>query len=223
MARRKHPGLALISLVAAAVLNLLLFIALGWLNREPDVLPPRPARWELREVAALKAPPDRTPQPKEAKAKQKARAPRASRPTQVVTSTMIPNLRIGLSEPDLPGLALSLPELSALPVQPVPAVVPVAPPPVTQEDRGASRTGGPLPIYPDWARRRGLEGVVTLRIFIDEEGRVERVNIESVEGDPRFGDEARRAVEQWTFRPAIRQGRPTAAALKQNIRFKLVN
>lgn len=223
MTRRKSPALAMISLLAAAAANLLLFLALGWLNREPDALPPRPPRWELREVAALRTPPDRAPQPKESKAKQSSRTPRVSRPTQVVTASMMPNLRVGFGEPDLPGLALSLPGLSALPPAVVPPPVAPVAAPVTPEDRGAARTGGPLPVYPEWARRRGLEAAVTLRIFIDEDGKVERVAIENVEGDPRFGEEARQAVEQWQFRSAIRQGRPTPAALKQTIRFKLVN
>lgn len=86
-------------------------------------------------------------------------------------------------------------------------------------DRMPSKTAGPVPRYPHWARRDMLEATVTLRFIVTAEGAVEDINIHEIEGDERFGDEAVRAVSQWRFSPAIRAGKPVSCWCFQKINF----
>ena len=86
--------------------------------------------------------------------------------------------------------------------------------------------GGPgivrlaLPRYPSEARRLGKEGVVILRLSLDEAGTVYEVEILQGAG---FGmDEAsREAVLLSRFRPANFKGRSVASQAILPIRFKL--
>jgi TonB family protein len=57
------------------------------------------------------------------------------------------------------------------------------------------------PKYPQAARISGTEGYVLLEIDIKEDGSVENVRIVGGENRNMFGSEARRAVEQWKYRP----------------------
>ncbi|MBW3672417.1 MAG: TonB family protein, partial [Acidobacteria bacterium] len=63
------------------------------------------------------------------------------------------------------------------------------------------------PEYPTQARRAGVEGKVLIRAVVRKDGSVDRAEILT---DQPFGlgDAARRAVQQWRFRPATYQGRP---------------
>ena len=87
-------------------------------------------------------------------------------------------------------------------------------------DHLPSKIAGPVPRYPQWARRDRLEATVTLRFIVTAEGIVEDVNINEIEGDERFGDEAVRAVSQWHFSPAIRAGKPVSCWCFQKINFE---
>jgi protein TonB len=92
---------------------------------------------------------------------------------------------------------------------------------LNQVDRLPEKIAALPPPYPDWARNRGLEGVVTLSFVIDSQGNVEKVLIEGVEGDARFGEAARQAVAKWRFRPAILAAKPVAVKCSQRISFNL--
>lgn len=94
---------------------------------------------------------------------------------------------------------------------------------LAQVDRGPVRAVSPLPPYPQWARVRKLEGVVSLRVTVDEKGQVAFVQIEGVEGDSRFGEIARAAVSEWRFEPAVFDGRKVSCVLLQRVRFQLVD
>ena len=87
-------------------------------------------------------------------------------------------------------------------------------------DRLPSKTGGPLPRYPQWARRARLEAVVTVRFIVTAEGAVEDVNIHEIEGDERLGREAVRVISQWRFSPAIKAGKPIACWCFQKVNFE---
>jgi protein TonB len=64
-----------------------------------------------------------------------------------------------------------------------------------------------LPVYPEEAQRAGLQGLVVLKVEIDERGRVG--DVEVVRGMGHGCDEAAvAAVRQWRFRPATRNGTP---------------
>ncbi len=62
------------------------------------------------------------------------------------------------------------------------------------------------PQYPMRAKRMGLEGFVSLRVYVDTLGLVERVEV--LEADPKwvFEREAIRAVKRWKFKPKTLNG-----------------
>jgi len=92
---------------------------------------------------------------------------------------------------------------------------------VSEVDILPSKTSGPVPQYPKWAERDKLEGTVTLRFIVTEQGNVENINIHEIEGDERFGTEAVQAANKWHFSPAIKAGEPVSCWCFQKIDFKL--
>ena len=64
-----------------------------------------------------------------------------------------------------------------------------------------------IPVYPEEAQRAGLEGLVVLKVVIDERGRVGDVAVMRSVGHG-FDEAAVAAVRQWKFRPATRNGKP---------------
>lgn len=64
----------------------------------------------------------------------------------------------------------------------------------------------PQPRYPPESKRSGEEGLVVLRVLINELGRVARVDIERSSGHIRLDEAARLAVERALFRPYVENG-----------------
>jgi protein TonB len=106
-------------------------------------------------------------------------------------------------------------------VEPPPAPVPVAPPapptpapvvaapapaPVaaTPPSAHADYLHNPAPEYPDFARRRGWEGTVVLRVRVRANGAPSEIQIEQSSGRDVLDTAARQAVARWTFVPAKR-------------------
>ena len=80
----------------------------------------------------------------------------------------------------------------------------------------------PHPSYPEEARRAGQEGVVNLRVSIDERGNVTGVAITRSSGFPLLDERARSVVAQrWRFRPARRGKEAVATTVVVPIRFSL--
>lgn len=77
------------------------------------------------------------------------------------------------------------------------------------------------PKYPPDAIRRRLEGVVLLRLFIDEAGDVRVVKLLESSGHQVLDQAAITAVASWTGTPATRNGRPVDALEVLPIRFRL--
>jgi TonB family protein len=74
--------------------------------------------------------------------------------------------------------------------------------------------------YTERARRFRVEGTVTLEIEVDTNGDVGDIKV--LEGLPHgLTQEAERAVKQWKYRPASRDGRPVASTVKVHVRFTL--
>jgi periplasmic protein TonB len=75
-------------------------------------------------------------------------------------------------------------------------------------------------VYPETARRAEVEGVVRVKITVDEKGRI--MSAEVVRGLGYGLDEAAlEAARKWTFAPATRCGKPTTASLTVAMRFSL--
>ncbi|WP_319756268.1 energy transducer TonB [uncultured Sphaerochaeta sp.] len=77
-------------------------------------------------------------------------------------------------------------------------------------------------VYPTLARRQGKEGTVLLRLFIDEEGKIEQIIVEE---DPGYGfaDAAIAAFTNFRVAPAIHDDVPVPVTLLYPIRFSLHN
>lgn len=106
------------------------------------------------------------------------------------------------------------------------AAEPAPEPPAVRDVRGATRapaaSGAHAAIpYPRRARRRGLEGVVELRILVGATGEVERAVVERSSGHDVLDEAAKSGVARWRFEPALRDGKPVAAWIRRTIRFRL--
>ena len=78
------------------------------------------------------------------------------------------------------------------------------------------------PVYPELARKASIEGVVYLDILVDKEGKVRDIQVLKGSGtNVGFEESAVQAVKQWTFSPAIQNGKPVACWLTQPIKFQV--
>lgn len=77
------------------------------------------------------------------------------------------------------------------------------------------------PPYPPRARERGIEGQVTLKLRVSDDGQVEDVKVVDAEPPGVFEEVALAAVRQWKFEPARYKGQPVAISVSQRIPFRL--
>lgn len=103
-----------------------------------------------------------------------------------------------------------------------------APPAVPQQDRGAPKLVSaveyvrePSPRYPPQSRRLREQGLVVLRVVIDEQGAATSIEIETSSGHARLDDAAREAVLRAAFRPYVEDGAPRRALVLIPIEFAL--
>jgi protein TonB len=74
--------------------------------------------------------------------------------------------------------------------------------------------------YPDEARKKGVQGAVTMDLLIDANGKVRQVELV---GGPGAGlnEAAFQAIQQFRFKPAEVDGRPVAVRIRYAYRFVL--
>ena len=77
----------------------------------------------------------------------------------------------------------------------------------------------PTPVYPDIARRAGVQGIVRLQVRATKDGRIEVDKILS--GSPTLADAAIAAVKQWRVRPFSSGGRPVDVISTVTFNFQL--
>lgn len=77
-----------------------------------------------------------------------------------------------------------------------------------------------LVVYPEIAKRAGLEGKVTISALIGKDGKVEKVEIEKADNDF-FAQAAKDAMMKARFTPARQNGEPVKVWFTTNIRFQL--
>lgn len=75
----------------------------------------------------------------------------------------------------------------------------------------------PEPVYPDAARAQGVRGMVELLVTVDPQGNVAQA--EALTGPEVLRKPAIDAVNQWTFRPVIRDGHPVSAYTNATVDF----
>lgn len=80
----------------------------------------------------------------------------------------------------------------------------------------------PPPAYPREALRAGLQGTVMLQVLVGTDGRPLEVQIAQGSGHRQLDEAARRHVlKRWSFRPAMRDGRPVQAIGLVPVAFSL--
>lgn len=77
------------------------------------------------------------------------------------------------------------------------------------------------PVYPMIARRNAVEGVVTVRFLVGEDGVPRKMSIVAAEPEGVFDRNVLRAVARWRFRPGTVDGRAVATWMRLPIRFRL--
>jgi TonB family protein len=77
----------------------------------------------------------------------------------------------------------------------------------------------PQPVYPEIAKRAGLQGIVRLQVRATKEGRVEVDKILS--GSPTLADAAIAAIKKWRVRPFSSGGRPVDVISTVTFNFQL--
>jgi protein TonB len=100
-----------------------------------------------------------------------------------------------------------------------------------QSDNSASATAlimakplyrqNPAPSYPRKARRRGYEGIVMLKVLVDENGRVDDLMVLESSGYPILDRTALASVRKWLFEPGTEGGIKKKMWVKVPIRFDL--
>ena len=75
------------------------------------------------------------------------------------------------------------------------------------------------PVYPEMARRAGLQGQVHVSFIVTREGRVAEPQV--LKGPEIFRVAALEAVRQFRFKPAMQNGRAIAVRMTIPIRFRL--
>jgi periplasmic protein TonB len=97
------------------------------------------------------------------------------------------------------------------------------PAPVDMEDnewiRPKADGGNAQPVYPEVARKKGLQGVVILRFLVTRDGRVTRISVDG--GDEPFVSAAIAVVKTWRYQPGKLAGRPRDAWHKVRVPFQL--
>lgn len=77
------------------------------------------------------------------------------------------------------------------------------------------------PFYPAHARRRRIEGEVTVLFTVNAEGRTGDIRVVASAPDDLFSEAATRAVGRWRFTPAMKDGAAVPVRVRQVIRFRM--
>jgi len=77
------------------------------------------------------------------------------------------------------------------------------------------------PAYPSSARRLGIQGKTTLRVYVAADGRVGEVMVQESAGHPDLDSAAADAVKRWRFEPARRGAEPVGVWVLLPVEFRL--
>jgi TonB family protein len=88
--------------------------------------------------------------------------------------------------------------------------------PAEQETRRVKEV---KPVYPDIARQAGIEGIVSMRVVINKDGAVEKVEVLS--GEEALRNAAIAAVRQWHYQPFLLDGNTVPVVTIVNLKFQI--
>ncbi len=77
------------------------------------------------------------------------------------------------------------------------------------------------PMYPYRARRLGIEGAVKIRFLVNKSGKTDLFKILEADPPEEFNNAVEKTVENWKFKPAIKDGRAVETWVETTIRFQL--
>ena len=101
------------------------------------------------------------------------------------------------------------------------AAAAAAAPPAATADADPQLLNRIQPLYPAAAYREREEGTVLLAILVDAEGRAAEVEVVSSSRNRDLDRAAIDAAKQWTFEPAVRDGRKVEARVEAPVTFRL--
>jgi TonB family protein len=90
---------------------------------------------------------------------------------------------------------------------------------VNSKEQDAKRLNNVLPLYPEAAKRAGIQGIVQLVITIGKDGKV--TNTRLLSGHPMLAEAAIDAVRQWRYSPTVSNGKPVAVVTLVAVEFRL--
>jgi protein TonB len=96
---------------------------------------------------------------------------------------------------------------------------PQAPPAFVVYDTSPEIIHPVVPDYPELARQAGVEGIIYLNLWVNEEGEVVRADF--LKGPEIFKAEARAAAVQMKFSPALQRDKPVAVWVTLPFHFSL--
>jgi TonB family protein len=135
-----------------------------------------------------------------------------------VATESLPQTETTETQPPVADTALPerVPAPKPEPLEPTTGVYSAVPPGGTQPQE-IDRV---VPRYPSAARRAGAAGAVVVRGIVRRDGTID--NVEIIKDLPHgLGDEARRAVSRWRFRPATYRGEPIDVYYTVTVNFRL--
>jgi protein TonB len=121
--------------------------------------------------------------------------------------------------PTAQPVALAAAARTAVAPQRIASLAAIPETPGVRSESSVSWSHNPPPAYPPLALARGWHGTALLRVWIDQTGSIERVEIERSSGFDILDAAAVAAVERWKARPATRFGQPIASVELQAIIF----
>jgi len=214
----------LIAAALAAALNIGLFgIMPGLVQSVPQ--PPELSS-PLHQVRVVRAKPKEQPIQKKAPEPVVQSRPKQTRTKQNSAPKAVPSLpRPALLVPDLGSpvlpqarLAINAPLLDRLDLE-VPALKSSYE--IGELDNGLTPLSTIAPDYPFRAKRRGIEGAVTVEFLVSPQGTVHEVTILDATPEKVFDRAVENALRLWRFQPPTVEGVPVAARARTTIRFKL--
>ncbi len=190
-----HLGRLRWGFLAAMAIHLMLFIILPHPHFQPYQLTEKTVTQLVDAPSAFVIPP-----------------PPAEIPKRDVVTAMVPS--------DDPGAEETIPTTALDPNVPLLASVSDGPPRFFDAfDQPPMVIKWVYPVYPEMARQAELEGVVVLKVAIDEFGQVrEAVVLQSVDG---LDEAALDVIYQWQFQPAMQRDVPVPVWYTVPIRFSL--
>jgi TonB family protein len=81
------------------------------------------------------------------------------------------------------------------------------------------RVKNAAPVYPEAARRQRLQGIVTLEITIERNGRVSKARVLS--GAPLLAQAAIETAMRWEYRPPLLGREPVSITMIESVNFRL--